>query len=173
MTKSPSGFFQSEAIFARNLFGATPADAVKLRGRQASLVLRNVEIGFVEGQRLNQVGVAFEDFAHLTGDGPIAGEVRGQEDCVWAETFGPNSGHGGTHAELSSFIRSGAHYGAIPAPRDDNGFATQLRIVSLLYGRIKRIHIDVNDLASGHLVTILFRGRGKCERCLFGRRLFS
>jgi hypothetical protein len=28
MTKSPSGFFQSEAIFARNLFGATPAEAV-------------------------------------------------------------------------------------------------------------------------------------------------
>src|SRR5256885_1442333 len=28
MTKRPSGFFQSEAILARNLFGATPADAV-------------------------------------------------------------------------------------------------------------------------------------------------
>ena len=29
MTVSPSGFFQPEAIFARNLFGATPADAVR------------------------------------------------------------------------------------------------------------------------------------------------
>jgi hypothetical protein len=28
MTKQPSGLRQSEAIFARNLFGATPADAV-------------------------------------------------------------------------------------------------------------------------------------------------
>src|SRR5438445_8552793 len=28
ITVSPSGFFQPEAIFARNLFGATPADAV-------------------------------------------------------------------------------------------------------------------------------------------------
>ena len=28
MTKRPSGFFQSEAILARNLFGATPAEAV-------------------------------------------------------------------------------------------------------------------------------------------------
>ena len=26
---SPSGFFQPDAIFARNLFGATPADAVR------------------------------------------------------------------------------------------------------------------------------------------------
>ena len=29
MTKSPSGFLQSEASFAKNLFGATPADAVR------------------------------------------------------------------------------------------------------------------------------------------------
>jgi len=29
MTNNPSGFFQSDAIFARNLFGATPAEAVK------------------------------------------------------------------------------------------------------------------------------------------------
>jgi len=29
MTVSPSGFFHPDAIFARNLFGATPADAVR------------------------------------------------------------------------------------------------------------------------------------------------
>ena len=29
MTVSPSGFCQPEAIFARNLFGATPAEAVR------------------------------------------------------------------------------------------------------------------------------------------------
>ena len=28
ITVSPSGFFQPDAIFARNLFGATPAEAV-------------------------------------------------------------------------------------------------------------------------------------------------
>ena len=28
MTVRPSGFFQPDAIFARNLLGATPADAV-------------------------------------------------------------------------------------------------------------------------------------------------
>src|SRR5205807_7071534 len=100
-------------------------------GRQASLVLRNVEIRFVEGQRFNQVGVAFEDFVRLTGDRPIAREVRGQEDCVRAKTFGSNSGHGGTYAELSRFIRSGAHYGAIPAPGDNNRLTAELRIVPL------------------------------------------
>jgi hypothetical protein len=29
MTVKPSGFFHPEAIFARNLFGATPAEAVR------------------------------------------------------------------------------------------------------------------------------------------------
>ena len=29
MTVRPSGFFQPEAIFARNLFGATPAETVR------------------------------------------------------------------------------------------------------------------------------------------------
>ena len=29
MTVSPSGFFHPEAIFARNLFGAAPAEAVR------------------------------------------------------------------------------------------------------------------------------------------------
>src|SRR5467141_1185956 len=126
-------------------------------GMQASLVLRNVEIGLVEGQRLNQVGVALEDFAHLARDRPVTREVRGQEDCVRAQAFGSNSGHGGTHAELSRFIRSSAHYRAIPAPCDDDGLASELRIIPLLYGRIKRVHVDMNDLANGYLATILFR----------------
>src|SRR5580700_982937 len=43
------------------------------------------------------------------------------------------------------------HHGAIPAPRHNDGFAAQLRIVPLLHGRIKRVHVDVNDFASGHL----------------------
>ena len=34
MTHWPLGLFSSEAIFARNLFGATPADAVRESSRQ-------------------------------------------------------------------------------------------------------------------------------------------
>src|SRR6266481_4197901 len=99
-------------------------------------------MGFVEGQRLNQVGVPFEDLAHLSGYLAIARKVGGQECCVGAKTFGSKSGHRGTHAELSRFIRSSTHYGAIPTPSDNNGFAAQLRIVALLHGRIKRVHVD-------------------------------
>ena len=37
MTKQPSGLRQSEAIFARNLFGATPAEAVRFVSSRISL----------------------------------------------------------------------------------------------------------------------------------------
>ena len=70
------------------------------------------------------------------------------------------------HAELARFIRRSAHHGAISAPRDDHGLAAELRIVALLYGRIERVHIDVDDLASFHLATILRRsGRRFLVRC--------
>ena len=66
-TVRPSGFFQPDAIFARNLFGATPALAVKLRDlfdpildaprhvhaeRLVEAVLGDVEIRLVQRQRL-------------------------------------------------------------------------------------------------------------------------
>jgi hypothetical protein len=52
----------------------------------------------------------------------------------------------------------------IPAPRDNNGLPSKLRIIPLLHGCIKCIHIDMNDLASGHLPTILLRRPDQCER---------
>ena len=69
MTVRPSGFFHPDAIFARNLFGATPADAVRpvavanplfepLRDRRGErlvpAVLGHVEVGLVERQRLDE-----------------------------------------------------------------------------------------------------------------------
>jgi hypothetical protein len=81
--------------------------------------------------------------------------VHRLKDGVRAQMFGPNSRHGGTHAELSRFIRGSAHYGAIPSPGDHYGLAAQLRIVPLLYGRLECVHIDMNDLATGHLANHL------------------
>ena len=96
MTKRPSGLRQSEAILARNLLGATPAEAVRFSSSRicwrmalatrvavgrSGLVFGDVEIGFVEGERLDEVGVALEDFACWRGDGAVASEVRRDEDC--------------------------------------------------------------------------------------------
>ena len=51
MTVSPSGFRQPEAILARNLFGATPADAVRpVFSRIALLIARATAMPSVSPQ---------------------------------------------------------------------------------------------------------------------------
>ena len=72
--------------------------------RKAVLFSRNVEIGFVEGQWFNQVGVPFEDFAHFAGDRPIAREVRRREHGLRAKAIGANGGHSRGHALLSELV---------------------------------------------------------------------
>ena len=69
MTVRPSGFFQPDAILARNLLGATPAEAVSpvvvpdrglirratvIAERLAPGVLGHVEIRLVQRQRLHE-----------------------------------------------------------------------------------------------------------------------
>ena len=46
---------------------------------QAGFVLRNIEIGFVKRQRLDEVGVPLQYLAHLLRNSPIARKIRGQE----------------------------------------------------------------------------------------------
>jgi len=116
-------------------------------GRQARLVLRNIEIGFIEGERLDEIGVAPEDLAHLARNGSIARKIRREKDGVRTEAFGLNGGHRRTHAEFPRLIRGRAHHRAVPAPRDDDGIAAQLRIVPLLDGSVECVHVDVHDFA--------------------------
>ena len=42
-------------------------------------VLRNIEIGFVKRQRLDEVGVPLQYLAHLSRNSPVARKIRGQE----------------------------------------------------------------------------------------------
>ena len=91
MTVRPSGFFHPDAIFARNLFGATPAEAVRpVSSRIRSLsrratstpsgeapgVLRHVEVRLVERQPLDERRRLPEDLEDLPRDGGVLGEVR-------------------------------------------------------------------------------------------------
>src|SRR6185295_13559586 len=88
MTVRPSGFFQPDAIFARNLFGATPADAVSpvasriaafrrwATERLAPRVLGDVEVRLVERERLDERGHRSEDRKHRLRNGAVLVEVR-------------------------------------------------------------------------------------------------
>ena len=68
-----------------------------------------------------------------------------------AEAFGTDGGHCGAHAEGSGFIGRGADDGAVAAPGNDDGFAAEVGVVALFDGGIEGVHVDMNDLAVGHL----------------------
>ncbi len=60
------------------------ADGAGYAGRcgESGFVFGDVEIGLVEGERFDEVGVLLEDFACGSGDGAVASEVRRDEDCL-------------------------------------------------------------------------------------------
>jgi hypothetical protein len=99
--------------------------------------------------------------AHLSGNSPIARKIWRQEYSVRTETLGANRGHSGTHAELSGLVRSSANDRAVPAPRDDDRLAAQLRIVPLLDGRVEGVHVDVYDFPGRHTERLLFLSCGE------------
>ena len=109
--------------------------------------------------------MALEDLADLARDGAVAGEVGRDEDGVWAEALGADGGHGGADAEGSGFIGGGADDGAVAAPGDDDGFAAEGGIVALLDGGVEGVHVDVNDLAGGHLwnMVCVFVAAFRCD----------
>jgi hypothetical protein len=61
------------------------------------------------------------------------------------------------HAEAPSLVRSSAHDRAVTPPSDDYRLAAQLRIITLLDGSIKRVHVDMDDFSHNLLASILFR----------------
>ena len=95
--------------------------------------------------------MALEDVSDLARDGSIASEVGRDEDCRGAEALGTDGGHCGSHTEGSGFVGGCADDGAVAAPGNDYGFAAERWVVALLDGGIEGVHVDVNDLADGHL----------------------
>ena len=127
--------------------------ATRVAVGSAVLIFGDVEVGFVEREGFDEVGVALEDLAGEARDGAVAGEVGRDEDGLGAEALCCDGGHGRTNAEASGFVGCGADDGALAAPGDDDGFAAELRVVSLFDGGVEGVHVDVNDLAGDHLGT--------------------
>jgi hypothetical protein len=103
--------------------------------------------------------VSAKDITHLSRHRSIAGKIRSEKDGVRTEAFGADGGHRGTHAEFPRLIRRCADHGAVSPPSDNDGLATQLRIVPLLDGSVECVHVDVHNFAHGYVWTILGVGR--------------
>ena len=166
ITVRPSGFCQPDAILARNLFGATPADAVRPvvvldrlldapgdghAERFAPGVRRDVEIRLVERQRLDQRRdardrwrtPARETARYFWKSGRT---MMSDGHSRTARDIGNRRAHA-KRARLVAGRRDHAALGRIAA--DDDRLAAQRRVVALLDGRIERVHVDVQDAAHG------------------------
>src|SRR5256885_15406016 len=94
MTKQPSGFFQSDAILARNLFGATPADAVRfvsVRISRRIVSAVSVAVGMPVSSCVTSKYASSSDSGSTSGVGPpedprgLGGTRRGLLEIGWVE----------------------------------------------------------------------------------------
>ena len=166
ITVRPSGFRHADAIFARNLFGATPADAVSdvaalisafsrcatdLAERLSPRVLGDVEIGLVERQRLDERRDRTEDVEHLLRGGAVLREVRADDHEVRTQPHRARHRDRRPHAELPRFVaRRRDDAATFGAAADRDRLAAQLGSVALFDRRVERVHVDVKDAAHGN-----------------------
>ena len=134
-----------QARFFLDLRSNVPGDFG--RARERALIASDVEVGLVERQRLDQVGVAFEDLTNAQGYRAVAREIGCHEHRLRAQAPGAGGGHGGLNTEGTRFIRRGAHDRAGSFPRHHHRFALELGIIALLDRGVERIHIDMDNLA--------------------------
>src|ERR1700746_271995 len=97
-----------------------------------------------------------EYFPHTSRDCSITREIRSDEDRSGTQSGRSQRWHGGAHSERPRLVRSRAYNRAIASPGNDDWLAPQLRVIPLLDGGVKSVHVAMNDFSHNSLATILF-----------------
>ena len=113
----------------------------------ARLVVGDVEKRLIERDRLDKVGVGVEYFVDLGRDLFVDLHSTRHEDEVGAEALRLDRRHSRTDTEAARLVAGSRHHATHIAMPHGNGFALEVRIVSLLYRSIKGIHVDMYDFA--------------------------
>jgi hypothetical protein len=95
-----------------------------------------------------------EDGADLARDGAVDLEARRHEYQFRTLPHRGDRRHGRTHAECSGLVARCGHHASLGAMTNRDRTASQFRVVALLDRRIERVHIDMDNLARRHAVTI-------------------
>src|SRR6516225_4264986 len=134
-----------------------------LRRRDDALeVFRDVEIGLVERQRLDDRRVFREDFPDLQRDCLVGIEPRLYEDQIGALSLGGDRRHRRMNAKLPCFVACRRDDAALARSADRDRLAAQVRVITLFDGCVEGIHIDMDDFARTPRVA------RKTFRALFG-----
>ena len=118
------------------------------RRRLGAVVVGEVEIGFVERDRLDDGGGRSEDGADVGADALVLGHVRGDDGGVRAQLERLEHRHGGATAEFPRDVAGGGDHAAAPGVADDQRLLCQLRPIALLDRGVERIAVDVRDAKS-------------------------
>ena len=117
-------------------------------GRQAAPVLRDIEIGLIQRQRLDQRRVIGKDRVDLPRDGAIDVEARRHEHQFGALAHRRDRRHGRADAEGARLVARRGHDPPLGAVSDRDGTPSKRRDITLFDRRIERVHVDVDDLAN-------------------------
>ena len=125
-----------------NVLGDARGAAVEMRAGG------HVQVGFVQRQRLDDLGVVAEDRVDFPRHRLVGIHARAHHLQVRAQLQRLAHGHGRTHSPGPRFIVAGGNHPApVGSPAYRQRFAGQARIVTHLDGGIETVAVDVDDLA--------------------------
>ncbi|MNF48766.1 hypothetical protein D3C84_300240 [compost metagenome] len=118
--------------------------------------VRDIQIGLIQRQRLDQFGVVTEDRLDLARHGLVGIHPRLDDQQVRAQLQRMPGGHGRTHPVGTGLVIARSdHPATIRSTAHRQRFACQARIVTHLDGGIEAVAIDVDDFSLIHKVFIL------------------
>jgi hypothetical protein len=133
------------------------------RAADAFQILRHVQIGFIQRQRLDQGRIIGKDRADLARYLAIDLETRRHEDQLRTQTQRLRTGHGRSDPEHARLVTGRRDHAARAGAADRHGLALQAGVVALFHAGEKGVHVDMDDLAQaiGLLAVIIVIGRGR------------
>ncbi|MNC52781.1 hypothetical protein D3C75_1021490 [compost metagenome] len=115
------------------------------------LAVADIQIGFVQGQRLDELCVVAKDRVDFPRGLTVGLEARLDDQQIGAKLQRMPRRHGRTHAVGTRFIVAGGdHPTVVGRAPHRHGPPGQARVVTHFDRGIKAIAVDVDDLAQGH-----------------------
>ena len=135
---------EPSAYFMFDLFGDERG------GGRACKRMCDVQVGFVEGEWFDKIGVLIKNSADLLRNLFVYVKPGLHKDCMGTLFDGTDGWHGRADSIFACFVAGSCNDSPpLRRPSDDNRFVPVGWFVPLLHRSIERIHIDVNDFAHG------------------------
>ena len=119
----------------------------------AGFILRHIKESLIQRKRLNNIRIFMKNFMYLTGNILIHLHSSGHKDKLRTKPLCFRRRHGRTYSIATRLITGSRHHSPFFRIPHCNRFSAQLRIVTLLYGCVKRIHIYMYDFSFSAFAT--------------------